>query len=89
MTNIIKSFEWDLLANLAKEQNELLYHVLHSLAQNTEKFEQGEGLYPKVEFVISLIMDKKKNIPSVTPVFSPPTTYFTTYFTTYSSSTTR
>src|SRR6187402_651094 len=62
--NEIKSHEWLLLGQtLVKDGPDTLTKVFDHLIEETERYERGEGYYPKVEFIISLVHD---SMPVVT-----------------------
>ncbi len=58
--NIIKSDEWELLSNIVKrEESSTLNIIFDFLAEETLRYENGEAHYPKIDFAITIALDRK------------------------------
>jgi hypothetical protein len=64
--NIIKSDEWEQLANCIKTDNvDTINYIFNFLIEETERYEKGESYYPRIEFAITIARDMNKNKPKI------------------------
>ena len=76
MTDLIKSYEWFYILEILRRSNglEILDKSFSYLYDETRKYELGLGVYPQVEYAISLAQDqlRKQVSPSDSSLDSPP-----------------
>jgi len=62
----IKSYEWEILAGIISNEDPIaIKYIFDYLVEQTKKFEEIGGSYPRIEYAISVALDKwseeKKN----------------------------